>query len=169
MKIASHLILNWGIFESRKGHNFNRLNLHGIFRHLHVNLLKHSNVWFYVNVLSQLWLNLNTNHLLMMPLIWQSFSICCCFRRRSLSSRRFWYCCRILFVCCSCVISLCSYSSSFRWDILSRSFKECISSSYSFTWKEIKSNFSCVVAGVQKHSGMCDFVNISTALHHSLC
>lgn len=77
-------------------------------------------------------------HLLMMPLIWESFSSCCCFRRRSLSSRRFWYCCRILLVCCSCDKSLCSYSSSLRWDIFRRSFKEWISSSYSFTWNNNK-------------------------------
>lgn len=83
--------------------------------------------------------NQNTTDLLMMPLIWESFSSCCCFRRRSLSSRRFWYCCRILLVCCSCDKSLCSYSSSLRWDIFRRSFKEWISSSYSFTWHKNKS------------------------------
>lgn len=80
-------------------------------------------------------LSLKANHLLMMPLIWESFSSCCCFRRRSLSSRRFWYCCRILLVCCSWLRSLCSYSSSLRCDIFSRSFREWISSSYSLTWK----------------------------------
>lgn len=79
------------------------------------------------------------SHLLMMPLIWESFSTCCCLRRRSLSSKRFWYCCRILLVCCSCDMSLCSYSSNLRWDILSRSFKEWISSSYSLTWNSKKS------------------------------
>lgn len=78
------------------------------------------------------------SHLLMMPLIWESFSICCCLRRRSLSSKRFWYCCRILLVCCSCDMSLCSYSSNLRWDNLSRSFKEWISSSYSLTWNSNK-------------------------------
>lgn len=70
----------------------------------------------------------------MIPLIWESFSTCCCRSRLSLSSRRFWYCRRILLVCCSCTRSRRSYSSSFLWDIRSRSFRALISSSYSRTW-----------------------------------
>lgn len=73
-------------------------------------------------------------YLLMIPLIWESFSTCCCRSRLSLSSRRFWYCRRILLVCCSCTRSRRSYSSSFLWDIRSRSFRALISSSYSRTW-----------------------------------
>lgn len=73
-------------------------------------------------------------YLLIIPLIWESFSTCCCRSLRSLSSSRFWYCSRILLVCCSCVRSLRSYSSSFLWDISRRSFRELISSSYSRTW-----------------------------------
>lgn len=73
-------------------------------------------------------------YLLIIPLIWESFSTCCCRSLRSLSSSRFWYCRRILLVCCSCVSSLRSYSSSFLWDITRRSFRELISSSYSRTW-----------------------------------
>lgn len=72
-------------------------------------------------------------YLLMIPLIWESFSTCCCRSRLSLSSRRFWYCRRILLVCCSCTRSRRSYSSSFLWDIRSRSFRALISSSYSRT------------------------------------
>lgn len=78
-------------------------------------------------------------YLLIIPLIWQSFSCCCCRSLLSLSSSRFWYCRRILLVCCSCVRSLRSYSSSFLWDITRRSFRELISSSYSRTWgRDIK-------------------------------
>ena len=73
-------------------------------------------------------------YLLIIPLIWESFSTCCCCSLLSLSSSRFWYCRRILLVCCSCVRSLRSYSSSFLWDISRRSFRELISSSYSRTW-----------------------------------
>ena len=75
-------------------------------------------------------------YLLMIPLICESFSTCCCRSRLSLSSRRFWYCRRILLVCCSCMRSLLSYSSSFLWDIRRRSFRALISSSYSRTWGE---------------------------------
>ena len=73
-------------------------------------------------------------YLLIIPLIWESFSTCCCRSLLSLSSRRLWYCERILLVCCSWERSLFSYSSSFLWDMISRSFREWISSSYSFTW-----------------------------------
>lgn len=85
-------------------------------------------------------------YLLIIPLIWESFSSCCCRSLRSLSSSRFWYCRRILLVCCSCVRSLRSYSSSFLWDIIRRSFRELISSSYSRTWgrdRERIQNQSC--------------------------
>lgn len=75
----------------------------------------------------------HASDLLMMPLICESFSICCCRRRLSLSSSRLWYCSRILLVCCSCDCSRRSYSSSFRCDIIRRSFREWISSSYSRT------------------------------------
>lgn len=74
--------------------------------------------------------------LLMMPLICESFSTCCWRRRLSLSSSRLWYCSRILLVCCSCECSRRSYSSSLRWDIIRRSFREWISSSYSRTCTE---------------------------------
>lgn len=82
-----------------------------------------------------------SNYLLIIPLIWESFSTCCCRSLLSLSSRRFWYCRRILLVWCSCKRSLLSYSSSFLWDITSRSFSELISSSYSLTWVRNRKKF----------------------------
>lgn len=72
-------------------------------------------------------------YLSIIPLIWLSFSICCCLSLLSLFSSRLWYCSRILLVCCSWVNSLLSYSSSLRCDIIRRSFRELISSSYSRT------------------------------------
>lgn len=82
--------------------------------------------------------------LLMMPLICESFSSCCCLSLLSLSSRRLWYCSRILLVCCSWECSLRSYSSSLRWDIISRSFREWISSSYSRTCTQTHTNNTLV-------------------------
>lgn len=75
-----------------------------------------------------------SSYLLIIPLICESFSTCCSRSFLSLSSSRFWYWRRILLVCCSCTRSLRSYSSSFLWDIIRRSFREVISSSYSRTW-----------------------------------
>ncbi len=85
--------------------------------------------------------------LLMMPLICESFSICWWCRRLSLSSRRLWYCSRILLVCCSCECSRRSYSSSLRWDIIRRSFREWISSSYSRTCTENSTEYKTSMRG----------------------